>query len=107
MVTNRADLLGKSRIVKTPFSVLPCKSIYNCIIGRPTLGWLGVVASTVHLKMKFYSLENEVITLDVDLASAKQCHFLSLKSEEEYDGSKEVDSKKRVRKQEREPEMRV
>lgn len=58
------------------------------------------MASTVHLKMKFYSLENEVITLNDGLASAKICHFLYLKPEEEYADSKEVDSKKQVRKQE-------
>lgn len=27
-----------TRTVKTPFLVLPCKSIYNCIIDTPTLG---------------------------------------------------------------------
>lgn len=37
MVTIREELLTKT--VKTPFLTLPCKSIYNCIIGRPTLGW--------------------------------------------------------------------
>lgn len=52
-VTFGSDTL--SHTVKVQFCILPCQSPYNCIIGRPTLGSLGVVASTVHLKIKFYS----------------------------------------------------
>lgn len=93
MVTYGIDEPGKSRMMKTPFLMLPCKSIYNCITSRPTLGQLGAVASTVHLKMKFYSTEGEVITLDANLASAKRCHFLLLKSDDEYAGSKETSTR--------------
>lgn len=70
-----------SRTVKSQFLVLPCKSPYNYIIGRPTLGRLGAVSSTVHLKVKFYSLKNEIITIAADLEAAKRCHYLSIKSE--------------------------
>lgn len=50
-----------SRTAKTQFLVLPCKSLYNCIIWRLTLGRLGADASTVHLQMKFYSTDDEII----------------------------------------------
>lgn len=58
------------RTVKTVFLVLPCKSVYQCIIGRPTLGKLEAVTSTMHLKMKFYNLENKVVTIPTDLGGA-------------------------------------
>lgn len=41
MVTYRAEPPSLYRMVKTPFLVLPCKSVYNSKIGRPTLGRLG------------------------------------------------------------------
>lgn len=44
-----------SRSVKTYFTVRPCKSIYSCIIGRSTLGQLGIIALIVHLKTRFHS----------------------------------------------------
>lgn len=53
--------------VETAFLVLPCRSVYICIICRPTLSQLGAVASTVHLKMKFHSCKKEVITLNADM----------------------------------------
>lgn len=93
MVTYREEPPGISRTVKTTFLVLPCKSIYNCIISRPTLGRLGEVASMVNLKIKSYSSNNEVITLDTDLALAKHCHLVSLKSEEEYVGANSLTTK--------------
>lgn len=55
--------------------------LYN--IGRPTLRRLGAVASTVHLKMRFYSSNDDVITLNSELYSAQMCHFLSMKSVQE------------------------
>lgn len=53
---------------------------YSPLLIRSTLGRLGAVACTVHLTMKFYSLTNEAITLNVDLESGHKCHYLSLKS---------------------------
>lgn len=81
MVTCRDESL--SRMVKTRFLVLPYKSPYQCIIGRLTLGRLGAVASNVHLKMKFYSLKDEVITILANLESSQRCHYLFLKIDQE------------------------
>ncbi|XP_058760032.1 uncharacterized protein LOC131633330 [Vicia villosa] len=44
-----------SRQVKTRFLVIDCKTLFNYIIGRPTLAELTAVPSTVDLKMKFYT----------------------------------------------------
>lgn len=49
---------------------------------QAALGRLGAVASTVHLKMRFFSFKDEVITLNVFLDSAHSCHFLSLMSDQ-------------------------
>lgn len=42
-----------SRNVKAHFLVVVCKSLYNCIISRPTLAELTAIPSTVYLKMTF------------------------------------------------------
>lgn len=44
-----------SRTVDTLFLVLPCQMVYDCIIGRQTLGKLVTDTSTIHLKIKFYT----------------------------------------------------
>lgn len=73
---------GKSsKKVDTNFLVLPCPSPYHGIVGRPTLGKLGAVASTVHLKMRFYSDSDEVVTVPADLDAARRCQYLCLKAE--------------------------
>lgn len=59
-------------------------SVYQCTVGRPTLGRLGAVLSTAHLKMKFYSTTDEAVTLQADLHSARRCHFIGLKEQGEH-----------------------
>lgn len=44
------------RAVNSKFLVVPYRSIYNCIMGRPFSSILDVVASSVHLKSKYYNL---------------------------------------------------
>lgn len=69
MVTFRDDNAEKPLYitVKTPLLVLPCKSLCQCIIDRPTLGRLRAIASTIDLKMKFYSTTDEVVTFQAHL----------------------------------------
>ena len=59
-----------TRQVKVRFLVIDCPSLYNCILGRPTLEELNAVPSTVHLKMKFYSKRARVATIQGDLEAA-------------------------------------
>lgn len=87
-----------TRTIKTLFLVLPCPSVYNCIFGRLTFGRLEAVASTVYLKMKFYSIKDEIIMTNVELGSAQRYHFLSLKTNQE--GSAETLKKKKCKKDE-------
>lgn len=62
------------RTIETPFLVLSCQTVNNCIIGRLTLGRLVTVAFMVHLKMNFYSCKDEVLTLNFDLKSSRICY---------------------------------
>lgn len=54
--------------------IIPVVSIYNCILGRPTLAALDVATTTVHLKMKYHNRNRDVATLYVDLKVAARCH---------------------------------
>src|SRR3954469_24098468 len=68
-----------SRKVRTRFLVINCKTLYNCIIGRPTLAELTVVPSTVHLKMKFYTRTGRMATINADIEAARRIFDASVK----------------------------
>lgn len=55
------------RRIKIKFSIFDYDSIYNGIFERPPLANLGVVLSIVHLKIRFQTLEDQIIVLEVDL----------------------------------------
>lgn len=61
------------RAIKVQFLVVDCSSIYQYIFGQPTLAELIVVASTVHLKMKYYTAKGQVATLHGDIKAAQRC----------------------------------
>ena len=71
MVTFSEDTA--TRQVKVRFLVIDSTSLYNCIIGRPTLAELTTVPSTVHLKMKIYTKRARVATIQGDLAASRKC----------------------------------
>ncbi|GAU10317.1 hypothetical protein TSUD_422660, partial [Trifolium subterraneum] len=59
--------------VKIKFLVVDCPSLYNCIIGRPTLAELFAVSSTIHLKLKYYTKDGQVATINGDIEAARRC----------------------------------
>ncbi|GAU39244.1 hypothetical protein TSUD_396900 [Trifolium subterraneum] len=59
--------------VKVKFMVVDCPSLYNCIIGRPTLAELFAVSSTIHLKLKYYTKDGQVATINGDIEAARRC----------------------------------
>ncbi|GAU42123.1 hypothetical protein TSUD_350970 [Trifolium subterraneum] len=59
--------------VKVKFLVVDCPSLYNCIIGRPTLAELFAVSSTIHLKLKYYTKDGQVATINGDIEVARRC----------------------------------
>lgn len=54
--------------------MVPCTSIYNFILGRPFAIVLDVVASLVHLKVKYHNLKGELVTINGDLEGAKKIY---------------------------------
>ena len=62
-----------TRTIKPQFLVIDCPSLYQCILGRPTLAELTTVPSTVHLKMKYYTNRGRVVTLHGDIEAARRC----------------------------------
>src|SRR6266487_3749988 len=59
--------------VKVKFLVVDCPSLYNCIIGRPTLAELFAVSSTIHLKLKYYTKDGRVATINGDIEAVRRC----------------------------------
>ncbi|GAU32257.1 hypothetical protein TSUD_53840 [Trifolium subterraneum] len=56
--------------VKVKFLVVNCPSLYNCIIRRPTLAEPFAVSSTIHLKLKHYTKDGQVATINGDIEAA-------------------------------------
>ncbi|PNX73932.1 hypothetical protein L195_g029842 [Trifolium pratense] len=72
---------GKAmKSVRTQFMVVDCTSLYNCIIGRTTLVELYAVSSTIHLKMKYYTQDDQVATINDDIAAARRCFEAAAKN---------------------------
>ena len=76
-----------TRQVKVHFLAIDCPSLYNCILGRPTLAVLTAVPSTVHLKMEFYTKRARVSTIQGDLAAARRCFNMASKGHNIIDTS--------------------
>ncbi|GAU51194.1 hypothetical protein TSUD_374450 [Trifolium subterraneum] len=58
--------------VKVKFLVVDCPSLYNGIIGRPTLAELFAVSSNIHLNMKYYTQNGQVTTINGDIDAARR-----------------------------------
>ena len=67
------------------FLVIDCPSLYNCILGRPTLAELAAVPSNVHLKMKFYTKRARIATIQGDPAAARRCFNAESKGRDTVD----------------------
>jgi len=53
----------RMKIIKFPFLVIDCTSLYNCIIGRTGLAQLGASCSTTNLKLKYHAENNTITSL--------------------------------------------
>lgn len=62
------------RLINTQFLVFPCRSLYNCILCRPFTITLDIVASSVHLKLKYHKLHGELVVLLADLEATRKIH---------------------------------
>ncbi|GAU50049.1 hypothetical protein TSUD_408450 [Trifolium subterraneum] len=70
-----------AKSIKVMFLVVDCPSLYQCIIGRTAIADLPVVASTVHLKMKYYTNKGQVATLHGDIEAARRCFEAAYKGQ--------------------------
>ena len=69
-----------TKFINVQFLVVECPSLYNCIIGRTALADLFAVSSTIHLKMKYYTVDGKVATLNGDIAAARRCFDAATKN---------------------------
>ena len=63
------------------FLVVDCSSVYNAIIGRPTLNSWNAITSTYHLMIKF-PIEYGVGELQGDQLAARECYIAMLKMDD-------------------------
>lgn len=55
--------------------------MHKCILGRPFVVVLDVVAFPVHLKLKYHNVHGESSTINVDLHEAK-CFYQNLQEDQ-------------------------
>lgn len=60
--------------VNSQFLVVPCMSVYNCILGWPIASTLDVVASLVHLNLEYYNLQGESTAISADVEEGKRIY---------------------------------
>lgn len=68
------------KIVTVYFLVIPSRSVYNCILRRYFLVTLVVVASIIHLKMKYHNKFGESNFILTDLCRTRLIHQMILKN---------------------------
>ncbi|XP_025611597.1 uncharacterized protein [Arachis hypogaea] len=68
-----------SKTLDIQFLVVNCVSLYNIILGRPSLNSFGVIVSTIYLCVKFSLQYNTVAKVHADHKEARQCYNVSLK----------------------------
>ena len=66
-----------SEVVEEDFIVVDAHSRYTAIVARPWLHTLGVVSSTLHLKVK-YSSEDQIEELVGSQSMARQCLVVAI-----------------------------
>lgn len=69
--------------------VVPCKRVYNCIVGRPFAITLDIVVSPVHLKMKYNNIHDELVMINIDLYGGKRI-YKALEQDQKEDEIKVV-----------------
>lgn len=60
--------------------MIPRGSIYNNILERSFIETIYVMASLVHLKMKYHNYSNKKVVIKVDLHGARRIHEAPLKN---------------------------
>ncbi|WJX56033.1 hypothetical protein P8452_41732 [Trifolium repens] len=69
-----------TKSINVQFLVVEYPSLYNCIIGRTVLADLFAISLTINLKMKYYTVDGKVATLNGDIAAARRCFDAAAKN---------------------------
>jgi len=88
---------GKSsKTIKIKYMVIDANTLYNILLGRPSISRLMAIVSTPHLAMKFQSISGDILIVHVDQKLACQCYAESLRVEPmRYDRSPNWKSSRR------------
>lgn len=70
-----------SRSLIVPYVLVNADTLYNVLVGKPTLNMIGTIVSTPHLAMKFPSSSGKIISIKVNLVDAQECYVKSFKIE--------------------------
>lgn len=65
---------GGTLELEIQFPIVPCSSVYNCILGRPFAATLDAITSHVHLNIKYHNIQDELDTKIVDLTGNKRIY---------------------------------
>jgi len=74
----RDDKTVKTIVVH--YIVVNAPSAYNFLLGRPSLNKLRAIVSTPHLKMKFPTNEEKVVTMSINQETVRKCYEDSLRT---------------------------
>lgn len=58
-------------MVDSKFLVVPCKSVYNCILDRSFTVTLNVVESLIYLKLNYHNVHEDSVSISADLFGKK------------------------------------
>lgn len=81
--------LGEERDIKNIYSqflVVPCRSVYNYILGYPDAVTLDAVASLIHLKLKYHNFRDDSVMISSYLVGATRIYKVLLKDWKECEG---------------------
>lgn len=68
------DLEAIIKTIKVKYLVMDPLTLYNVILGKPSINLLGVVLSTLHLSLKYSLLNGRVCSVWGDQEAAKECY---------------------------------
>lgn len=89
LLTTFGDEKGsKSIIIK--YLLVNAQTLYNVLIGHPSLNELSAIISTPHLTMTFFSEDEKIITMQANQITTRECYAVSLRI---CKGKKEIEPK--------------
>jgi len=70
-----------SKTIKIPYLVIDVNTLYNILLGQPSINKLGAIVSTPLLAMKFPSALGDILTVHVNQKVAWECYETSMRVE--------------------------